>query len=148
MFALLISVLLQGTAVQTVGTNEVAVREIASMAFPIHKATSDVDDIMDDYPEYLQFALEIGRDVNPSTARQIQERYARLAKANEALAARFLKGLRFEMIQKMELAGLSPKRVDTNNSTMRRWVQKYIGAWLREVDEYQFRAYAQAVAKK
>lgn len=123
-------------------------REVASMAFPQHKATSDVDDIMDDYPEYLKFVLEIGRDVNPKVASQIETRWAKLKKADERLASRFLKGLRFEMVQKMELSGMSSARVTTNSGFMRTWVKKYMGAWLREVDEYQYRAYAQSLAKR
>jgi hypothetical protein len=125
-----------------------AERGPASIEFPRHKATSDVGDIMDDYPEYLQFVLSIGRDVNPKVAAQIEERYSKLRKADERLAARFLKGLRFEMIQKLELSGLSPKRVSTSTPVMRKWVAKYLPAWLREVDEYQFRAYAFAMAKR
>ncbi len=123
-------------------------RETASMAFPLYKNTSDVGDIMDDYPAYLNFALTIGKDVNPGMAKQISERFTRLKRADEKYAARFLKGLRFEMIQKLELTGLSPKRVTTENPTLRRWVAKYIGAWLREVDEYQFRAFAASIAKR
>ncbi len=123
-------------------------REVASMAFPQHRATTDVDDIMDDYPAYLQFALEIGRDVNPKVAKQIEVRWAKLKNADERLASRFLKGLRFEMTQKLELSGVSPSRVTTNSAFMRSWVKKYMGAWLREVDEYQYRAYAQSLAKR
>lgn len=123
-------------------------RQTASMAFPNYKATTDVGDIMDDYPAYLQFALTIGRDVNAPVARQIEERYMKLKRADEKLAARFLKGLRFEMVQKLELVGLSPRRVTTDNAVMRKWVAKYMGAWLREVDEYQFRAYATTLAKR
>ena len=123
-------------------------RDTASMAFPLYKSTSDVGDIMDDYPAYLQFALTIGRDVNAPVARQIEERFMKLKRADEKLAARFLKGLRFEMIQKLELVGMSPKRVTTENATMRKWVAKYLPAWLREVDEYQFRAFAASIAKR
>lgn len=123
-------------------------REIASMQFPRHKATNDVGDIMDDYQDYLNFALTIGKRENPTVARQIEERYFRLKNADEKLAARFLKGLRFEMMQKLELVGLPPKRVTTETPVMRRWVAKYMGLWLREVDEYQFRAFATSLAKR
>ena len=123
-------------------------RSVATVAFPTFKNTSDVDDIMDDYPAYLAFILDIGQDVNPTVANQIQERFNRLKKADEKLAARFLKGLRFEMIQKMELSGLTPRNTTSNNATMRKWVQRYLGVWLREVDEYQFRAFAAAIARR
>jgi hypothetical protein len=123
-------------------------REIASMGFPQYRATSDVGDIMDDYPDYLRFALAIGKESNRSAANQLEERFTRLQKADEKLAARFLKGLRFEMVQKLELSGLSPKRVSTATPAMRKWVAKYLPAWLREVDEYQFRAYASAISRR
>lgn len=122
-------------------------RDIASQAFPIHRATTDVGDIMDQYPEYLEFVLAIGRSENPGVANQIAQRFAKLKRADEKLAARFLKGLRFEMIQKLELVGMPPKRVSTDSPVMRKWVAKYLSAWLREVDEYQFRAYASTVAR-
>lgn len=129
------------------GTMRLEERDLASMAFPQHRATNDQGDILDEYPEYLQFALTIGRDTNPRLASEIETRYRKLRRADEKLAARFLKGLRFEMVQKLELVGMSPKRVTTQTPALRRWVTKYLGAWLREVDEYQFRAYALAVSK-
>lgn len=123
-------------------------RDIASQAFPNHRLTSDDDRILDNYKDYLNFVLEVGQGTNAKSARLLEERFEKLKKADEKLAARFLKGLRFEMHQKLELSGLSPARVSTNNAEMRRWVNKYLGAWLREVDEYQYRAYANAVARR
>ncbi|MBY0369301.1 hypothetical protein K2X33_01360 [bacterium] len=125
-----------------------SVRDLASMPFPNHKQTSDTGTIMDDYPEYLAFVLDIAKDTDPKAARLLEERYSRLVKADDKLAARFLKGLRFEIVQKLELSGISPKRLTSDNSTMRNWVSKYIGAWVREVDEYQYRAYAAAIARR
>ncbi len=123
-------------------------RDLDSMEFPRHKATSDVGDIIEEYPDYLRFALTIGRSENPALAKQIEERFARLRNADEKSAARFLKGLRYEMVQKLELSGLSPKRANTENPMLRRWVAKYMPLWLREVDEYQFRAFAAAIARR
>lgn len=126
----------------------VSERSIASMEFPRHRLTSDVDDIVDDYSDYLDFVLEIGRDTNPRVAQQIEERFSKLRSQDKRYAARFLKGLRFEIYQRMELVGLVPDRLTTHNPEMRKWVAKYLPAWLREVDEYQFRSYATSVAKR
>ncbi len=139
-----------GLGLVLVGASTPAVeRTTASMAFPLHKSTSDVDDIIEEYSDYLTFILSIARSENASMARQIEERFSRLKRADEKQAARFLKGLRFEMIQKLELTGLSARRVSTDTPAIRKWVAKYMAAWLREVDEYQFRAYtASLIARR
>jgi hypothetical protein len=139
MLVLILFSFFQGATVQ---------RGVASMQFPQYRVTSDVDDILESYPNYLKFVLTIGKAENPTIARQIEQRFFRLKKADEKLAASFLKGLRFEMHQKLELMGYSGKRINTENPALRRWVGKYLGLWLREVDEYQFRAYASTIAKR
>lgn len=117
-------------------------RELSSLAFPKHKVTSDVGDILSDYPDYLQFVLEIGDASDATLARKLRDTYQALRKRHPVGAAKFLKGLRFEMVQKLELMGANPKSMTTQNPDIRRWVTRWMKAWHREADEYLFRAIA------
>lgn len=119
------------------GTSE---RDLTSGSFPDISATSDQDDILSTYPLYLKFALAIGKEVDNATARKLSANYSALRKRSPQFAARFLKGLRFEMEQKLELMGASPASITTHSPEMRRWVAKYMKEWNREADEHLFRA--------
>ena len=115
--------------------------------FPNLRATHDQGDILDDYPAYLTFVLEIGRQVDISTAKRLETTYSNLRKRSPQGAARFLKGLRFELVQKLEFMGLPPSDASTSNQTLRRWVAKWQREWLREADEHYFRSFT-PVARK
>lgn len=117
-------------------------RTISSLPFPRHSATTDQGDILADYPDYLRFVLEIGKDVDSATSKQLAKTYETLRRRDPRGAARFLRGLRFEMVQKLELLGASPSSMNTSNATMRAWVRRYLAAWHREADEYLFRSIA------
>lgn len=119
-----------------------------SVSFPKHGTTSDLDEILNRYPDYLRFVLTVGRDVDRPTAQRLEKTYDALRKQDQVGAARFLRGLRFEMVQKLELLGLSESSVSTSSPVIRRWVAKYLPAWLREADEYLFRARTAAIARK
>lgn len=119
-----------------------------SMAFPHQANTSDVGDILESYPAYLRYVLDIGREVDHGTAQRLDQAYAQLRAKDPTSAARFLKGLRFEMVQKLEMIGLSEEAATTRNATMRRWVARYLPAWYRECDEYLFRSRVAAVTKR
>jgi len=131
-----------------VSFSQVESRLLSSKSFPVYKSYTDSDDILDDYPSYLEFILDVGQQVDSSKARLLQTKYTELRKQNPELAARFLKGLRFELVQKMELEGISEKRVSSSSPWLRKWVQKYISAWVQETDEYLFRTMAMKAMKK
>ena len=119
-----------------------------AMEFPDVANTTDVDDVLSDYPAYLQFVLEVGRKVNPKLSARLEQRYTQLRKRDPQGAARFLRGLRFEMTQKLEMTGTNPSTVTTNNPSIRRWVAKFLPAWHREADEYWFRSFANPIARR
>jgi len=116
----------------------------AAMSFPIAAVTSDQDDILKEYPAYLSFVLEVGRDVDHASAVRLGSLYARLKTRSPQDTARFLKGLRFEMAHKLQLMGANPQSITTQNPTIRRWVGRYIKEWSRECDEHLYRSYARS----
>jgi hypothetical protein len=129
-------------------TGDRTARALTSLDFPQHRLTSDTGDILSDYADYLNFVLAIGKTTNPREASLLAHKYEQLRKADPELAARFLRGLRFEMVQKLEFVGGTSARITTDTPFMRRWVAKFLRDWLREVDEYQYRAYSARIAKR
>lgn len=121
-------------------------RDPASRPFPNVSSTSDVDDILDNYVVYLQFILAVGNDVDHQAAKGIAAKWNQLKKNDRAAAARFLKGLKFEMDQRMQLTGGSSKRMTSDSPAVRSWVKRYIKDWYREADEHLFRSYATRLA--
>lgn len=119
-----------------------------SMAFPKHRLTDDNGDVLSEYPDYLRFVLDVGRNSDPRLAKALERTYDRLRGADSALAARFLRGLRFELVQRAELRGLPLKTLNNDHPQMRGWIAKYMRQWLREADEYYFRAYVTKRARK
>jgi hypothetical protein len=67
---------------------------------------------------------------------------------SQEAAARFLKGLRFEMVQKVELMGVAPQSLNTHTPEMRRWVKRFLPDWVREADEQWFRAATKSAIAK
>jgi hypothetical protein len=114
----------------------------ASMAFPMAADTNEASDILSNYPPYLNYVIDIGRETNASQASRLFEMYQTLRRTNPAGAARFLKGLRFEMVYRLELTGVAPEKASTRNPDMRRWVTRFTKDWIRECDEHLFRAVA------
>ena len=55
-----------------------------------------------------------------------------------------MKGLRFELVQKVELMGKDSREISTSNPIYRRWIQKYLKEWVREADEHLFRSYSES----
>jgi hypothetical protein len=103
-----------------------------------------MDDILKEYPAYLNFVLEVGKDVDHTGANRLSSTYQKLRHRSPEFAARFLKGLRFEMVHKLELMGTAPSHLTTQSPVMRRWVARYMKEWTRECDEHLFRSYAVA----
>lgn len=118
----------------------VSFREVSSVDFPRVTETNDEDRILKTYPAYLTYVLEVGAETDAATARKLGETYQSLRRRYPTAAARFLKGLRFEMVQKIELMGLAPHQASTRSPEMRRWVHRFIKEWHREADEHLFRA--------
>ncbi len=119
-----------------------------AMSFPRLANTSDVDEVLNDYPAYLRFVLEVGKDKDKKTAERLDHVYSQLRQRDPNGAARFLRGLRFEILQKLELLGVSEESVSTSSPVIRRWIAKFLPTWYREADEYLFRAVTANVAKR
>lgn len=120
----------------------------AASKFPTAEETSDVSDILEDYLPYAQFVLEIGRELSPAQANKFATLYNQLKKRDKVMAAKFLKGLRFEMNEKVELMGAAPSSLSTRHPEMRKWVVKYLPEWNREIDERMFRSYSTALSQQ
>ncbi len=123
-------------------------RQPNAMEFPKVREQSDVDDIIDDYQVYLKYVLEVGSQTNRKQAQRLDVLFRELKRRDEGQAARFLRGLRFEMVQKLEMSGMSPTSASTNNAHIRSWVNRFLPIWVRECDEYLFRARTNAIAKR
>lgn len=123
------------------GDNEGAERTLSS-TFPQISSEDDTSDILRSYPAYLAFVLDVGRRTDANTAHRLEDTYGALRKRYPDAAAQFLKGLRFEMVAKLELMGASPSSVSSTSPEMRRWVTKFMRDWVREADEHLFRAVA------
>jgi len=117
-------------------------RRIASMAFPQVGSESDTDDILTNYTPYLRFVLEVGNQTDSKTAKRLAQTFEKLRSHYPQGAALFLKGLRFEMVQKTEFMVASPASLNSSSPEMHRWVGKFMKDWLRECDEHLFRAVA------
>lgn len=118
-------------------------RDVSSVQnFPWVKTTADRDEILQDYKPYLRFVLEAGKNTDSRMAVKLADTYSKLEKHFPDAAARFLKGLRFEMLQKLELMGVSYQSVNTSTPEMKRWVRKFLKEWNREADEALFRSVA------
>lgn len=122
-------------------------RHISSLGFPVVDSERSTDDILDAYPAYLKFAVEVGKDVDRDSANKLVKIFDSLKRKNPKGAALFLKGLRFEMIQKIELMGRDPRDVSSSNPEYRRWIGKYLKEWVREADEHLFRALSASKAE-
>lgn len=123
-------------------------RHVASQPYPRHPRLRDEDDILEQYRDYLVFIVSIARNGNASQARDLMDQFQKLQRESPMHAARFLKGLKLEMDQKIELLGLVPSRTYSSNPRLRPFVAKFMPVWLREVDEARFRAYTDKLIAK
>ncbi len=129
-------------------TNVFSNRQPNTMEFPKVGEQSDLSNILDDYPAYLKYVLEVGGQTNRKQASRLDYLFRELKRKDEAQAARFLRGLRFEMHQRLEMSGLASDKASTNNTAMRQWVTRFLPIWTREADEYLFRAKTNALVKR
>jgi hypothetical protein len=114
----------------------------AYTTFPVTPETSEAGDILNLYTPYLNYVVDIGRETNAPLTQRLVDTYQTLRRTNPVGAARFLKGLRFEMVERLELVGMAPEKASTRNPEMRRWVAHFLKDWVREADEHLFRAIA------
>jgi hypothetical protein len=112
----------------------------ASLSFPDVRTARSDGEALSLYPAYLQYVLEVGNETDRTQAKRLSDLYGRLRARYPLQTANFLKGLRFEMVAKQELMGASPSQLSSHSPEMRRWVRKFIREWVREADEYLFRA--------
>lgn len=119
----------------------------AVSSLPRVSQESDVDDILESYPAYLHFVVDVGREVDNANTKRLVRIYQTLRKKSPAGAARFLKGLRFEVVQKVELLGVNPDRVHSRTPEMRRFVGRYMKEWVREADEHLFRSISTQITR-
>jgi len=118
-----------------------------TLRFPVVSLERSTDGIIDSYTDYLKFALEVGRESDRESAQKLVKIFEVLKKKNPRGAALFLKGLRFEMVQKIELMGIEPSEISSSNAIMKRWVGKYMKEWVREADEHLFRSQSASKAE-
>lgn len=123
-------------------------REIASLRFPQVQTERDEEDMVASYMPYLQFVTAIGSEVDAASTKLLVQAYQNLRKRSRSGAALFLKGLRYEMIQRVELSGWNPSSLSTNSPEMRRFVARYLKIWVREADEQMFRSYSNQIASR
>lgn len=141
-FGLITFLLSTGTAYGWNGQAGIFQRHLASTNFPLISTERSTSDILDSYPAYLKFVLEVGKDTNRAQATKLAKIYDSLKRKNPKSAALFLKGLRFEMVQKVELMGKDPRTLSSSNPELRSWIGRYLVEWVREADEHLFRAYS------
>jgi hypothetical protein len=112
----------------------------ASLAFPQVRVARNDGEALSLYPVYLQYVLEVGNETDRLQSKRLSDLYEKLRGRYPVQAACFLKGLRFEMVAKQELMGANLSQLSSHSPEMRRWVRKFIREWVREADEYLFRA--------
>lgn len=117
-------------------------RGLSSSNFPLVETERSTSDILNSYTAYLKFVVEVGKDMDRAQAMKLVKIYDSLKRKNPKGAALFLKGLRFEMVQKVELMGKDPRTLSSSSPELRRWIGRYLGEWVREADEHLFRAYS------
>lgn len=115
---------------------------------PVVSSVSEDSEMLEAYLPYLQFVMEVGREVDANNANKLARIYGNLKKRSPGGAALFLKGLRFEMIQKADLMVQGQSHISSRTPEYRRFVAKYLHEWVREADEHLFRSYASQIAKR
>ena len=110
------------------------------LKFPRVAVREGTEQILQAYSPYLDFVLQIGGQDKGSDARALSHAFVALKQQDPIGAAHFLKGLRFEMLHKLEIEGLSPEEATGQNATLRNWVGRFLSTWTREADEQLFRA--------
>jgi len=120
----------------------------ATSSFPLVRTVRDSSDILKNYQPYFDFVVQIGNQVDSTSTRKMVASFVELKKRNPEAAARFLKGLRFEMMDKAERMGRRQDGLTASNPELQKWVGRFIRDWAREADEHLYRVYSSQIAKK
>lgn len=120
----------------------------AAMAFPNVGTARDTQEMLKRYQVYLEFVVQIGRTSDLASTQRMEAKFAELKRRNPEGAARFLKGLRFELLDKAQRLGKQETILNTQNAELIRWVGRFMGQWAREADEHLYRVYSSQLAKK
>ena len=120
----------------------------AASAFPSASMARESQDILNKYQVYLDFVIQVGRKVDLASTQRMESKFLELRKRNPEGAARFLKGLRFEMVDKAQRMGRQEGALNTQNPELIRWVGRFMNHWAREADEHLYRVYSSQLAKK
>ncbi len=118
------------------------VRDPASLAFPLTREVENPNQVLASYMPYFHFVEAVGKKTDPEATKRLVHTFEALRKRDPNGAARFLKGLRFEMTQKLEFMGITASSVNSDTPEIRRWVGRFVKVWHREADELLFRAIA------
>lgn len=116
--------------------------------FPTSRTARDTSDILEYYQVYLDFVIQVGKHTDMESAQKLEKTFLKLKRSNTEAAARFLKGLRFEMVDKAERMGRREVSLNSNNPELKKWVGRFIADWAREADEHLYRVYSSQIAKR
>lgn len=97
---------------------------------------SQAKDILKSHQPYLDLVVGIGQQVDPQNTQRMIQVFQQLRNRHPESAAKFLKGLRFEINEKMQRMGSTGYE---RNPQFRKWVSQYMKDWAREADEHLYR---------
>lgn len=109
---------------------------------------STASDVLENYQHYFDFVVRIGNQVDAGSTRKMVASFSELKNKNPEAAARFLKGLRFELVDKAQRMGKREASLSPQNPEVQKWVGRFIKEWAREADEHLYRVYSSQIAKK
>lgn len=116
--------------------------------FPRTKTVRDSSEMLKTYQVYLDFVVLVGKRGQLSSATKLEKSFQDLKNKNPEAAARFLKGLRFEMMDKAERMGRKEGVLTASHPEIQKWIARFISDWAREADEHVYRVYSSQLAKK
>jgi len=120
----------------------------AGTAFPQAGVARDTSEILKQYQVYLDFVVQVGKRADVNATKQLETRFAELRSKNPEGAARFLKGLRFELNEKAQRMNRRDVALNSQNPEIIRWVGRFMNQWAREADEHLYRVYSSQLARK
>lgn len=120
----------------------------SGIAFPKTRTVRDSSDMLKTYQAYLDFIVWVGKRSHLSSTTRLEKAFQDLKNKNPESAARFLKGLRFEMMDKAERMGRNDGTLTSTHPEIQKWIARFIDDWAREADEHVYRVYSSQLAKK
>ncbi|MCB0403406.1 MAG: hypothetical protein KDD51_01375 [Bdellovibrionales bacterium] len=118
-----------------------------SFSFPDLPNYRDDGDVLDEYPAYLTFVVQMSERTQPKIAKGLEGKFNALRQRDPRGAANFLRGLREEILHKLQLTGVPVHRANASHPVLKKLVRDYLGEWYHEADEYLFRAVARRQEK-